>query len=112
MEKTRVTLNIAGQEFRLAGGESEEYMRRLAGDINGRINEIQQQYPQMSTTRCTLLAMLNMADELYKLRADYSELDKKISELREVRASEPVRASVPVKRPFERANTDKKPTGV
>lgn len=112
MEKTRVTLNVAGQDFRLAGGESEEYMRRLAGDLNSRINEVQQQYPQMSTTRCTLLAMLNMADELYKLREDYSELDKKISELREVRAAEPVRAAVPVKRPFDRANADKKPTGV
>ena len=112
MEKTRVTLNIAGQDFRLAGGESEEYMRRLAGDINSRIDEIQKQYPQMSTTRCTLLAMLNMADELSKLRADYGELDKKITELREARASEPVRAAVPVKRILERANADKKPTGV
>ena len=112
MDKTRVTLNIAGQEFRLAGGESEEYMRRIAADVNSRIDEVQKQYPQMSTTRCTLLAVLNMADELYKLRADYSELDKKISELREARAAEPVRAAVPVKRPFERANTEKKPTGV
>ena len=112
MDKTRVTLNIAGQEFRLAGGESEEYMRRIAGDVNARIEEVQRQYPQMSTTRCTLLAMLNMADELSKLRADYGELDKKISELREVRISEPARASVPVKRPFERANAEKKPTGV
>lgn len=112
MDKTKVTLNIAGQEFRLAGGDSEEYMRGLSADINSRINEIQQQYPQMSTTRCTLLAMLNMTDELYKLREAYSELDKKISELREARSAEPARAALPIKRPFERANAEKKPTGV
>ncbi len=110
MDRTRVTLNIAGQEFRLSGGESEEYMRRLAADINSRINEVQQQYPQMSTTRCTLLAMLNMADEMQKLNSDYGELDKKISELREARAAQPAR--VPVKRPFERAEKDKTPVGV
>ena len=111
MDKTRVTLNIAGQEFRLAGGDSEEYMRQLAAQVNARIDEFQQQYPQMSTNRCTLLAMLNMADELQKLHNRYNEVDKKISELREARVGE-VRASVPVKRPFERANTDKKPVGV
>ena len=111
MDKTRVTLNVAGQEFRLAGGDSEEYMRQLAVEVNARIDEIQKQYPQMSTTRCTLLAMLNMADELQKLHNQYNEVDKKISELREARAGE-VRASVPVKRPFERANADKKPVGV
>ena len=112
MDRTKVTLNIAGQEFRLAGGESEEYMRSLAADLNGRINEIQQQYPQMSTTRCTLLAMINMADEMHKLRSDYSELDKKIAELRAVRSAEPARPAMPVKRPFERAEKDKKPVGV
>ena len=111
MEKTRVTLNIAGQEFRLAAGESEEYMRDIAAQVNARIDEIQKQYPQMSTTRCTLLAMLNMADELQKLHNQYNEVDRKISELREARAGE-VRASTPVKRPFERASAEKKPVGV
>ena len=111
MDKTRVTLNVAGQEFRLAGGDSEEYMRQLASEVNARIDEVQQQYPQMSTTRCTLLAMLNMADELKKLHSRYNEVDKKISELREARSGE-VRAAAPVKRPFERASADKKPVGV
>ena len=110
MERTRVTLNIAGQEFRLSGGETEEYMRSLANSVNARIDEVQQQYPQMSTTRCTLLAMLNMADELQKLHDQYNEVDKKISELREARSGE-ARAAAPVKRPFERAG-DKKPVGV
>lgn len=110
MEKTRVTLNVAGQEFRLASGESEEYMRALAGSVNARIDEIQKQYPQMSTTRCTLLAMLNMADELQKLHNQYNEVDKKISELREARSGE-ARAAAPVKRPFERS-AERKPVGV
>lgn len=109
MDKTRVTLNIAGQDFRLAGDETEGYMRSLADSVNARIGEVQRQYPQMSTTRCTLLAMLNMADELQKLHNQYNEVDKKISELREARTGET--RTAPVKRPFERSG-DKKPVGV
>ena len=41
MEKNRVVLNIAGQEFRLSSENEAEYMQRLAAGINRRIKEIQ-----------------------------------------------------------------------
>ena len=106
MDKTRITVEIGGQDFRISGCESEEYIRRLAAVVNRRIADVQSQYPQMSTNKCVLLAMLNLEDEAQKLKADYDALDKKIAQLRDM-----PRSSVPVKRPFERAET-KKPVGV
>ncbi len=95
----RVRINIAGQELRLSGDESEQYMRTLAGDINARIDKIQRQYPTLSTGNAVLLVCLNMADELHKLRSDYEELDSRIAQLREMpRCASP---AAPVKRPFE-----------
>ena len=108
MEKNRMTLNLAGQEFRLASDSSVEYMRALEAEINRRVREIQNQYPQQSTSRCALLAMLSMTDELTKLRSEFAEVDRKISELRTLRDGEKTAVTAPVKRPFER----KKPVGV
>ncbi len=99
MENNRVRVNIAGQEFRLAGDESEQYMRGLAGDVNARIEKMQRQYPSLSTGNAVLLVCLNMADELHKLRSDYEEMDSRIAQLREMpRSASP---AAPVKRPFE-----------
>ena len=99
MDMNRTVIRINGQEFKLAGDESPEYMTGLADSVNSRIIEVQKQYPMLSSGNCALLAMLNMADELHKLRDDYDALDKRIAQLREMpRASSP---SAPVKRPFE-----------
>lgn len=99
MEKTRTSVVLAGQEFKLTGSESEEYIKQLSDYVNGKINEIQGLYPNLSTANCVLLAALNMADELHKLRADYDALDQRITQLRDMpRTAVP---AAPVKRPFE-----------
>lgn len=107
MEKTRMTISLAGQEFRICSENEPEYMKALADSVNRRIREVHAQFPDQSTSRCALLAMLDMADELKKLRSESDEVDRKISELRNMRGSEQ-KVQAPVKRPFER----KKPVGV
>ena len=67
MEKTRVTVNIAGQEFKLKVNETAEYMESLSRYINSQIAEVQSQYPALSVNNSILLAMLSMADEYHKL---------------------------------------------
>ena len=96
MDKNKITVYVAGQELRLASDESEEYIRRIAGYVNDKVDEVQGQYPNLSTANCLILAALNLSDELHKLREDYDALDSRISELREM-----PRQSMPVKRPFE-----------
>ena len=108
MDKNRMVLNIAGQEFRIASECDKEYMRELEAEVNRRIKKIQLRCPDQSTSRCALLAMLDLADEYAKLKAENAEVDRKISELRSMRDGEPKQATAPVKRPFER----RKPVGV
>jgi len=100
MEKTHITVNIGGQNFRLTADESESYIRQLAGYVNDKIDEVQRAYPTLSTGNCVLLAALNLADEMHKLKEDYDALDSRISELRDM-----PRQSMPVKRPFETGKT-------
>lgn len=107
MEKKRTTVNIAGQEFRISSTNDGEYLQELASRINRRVRAAQAQFPDQSVSRCALLAMLEMEDELASLRAERDRVDKSLSELRRIRsAGEP--SAAPVKRPFER----RKPVGV
>lgn len=109
MDKNRVVLNLAGQEFRISSASDKEYLRKLEAEVNSRIKKIQEQYPGESTSRCALLAMLNMADEVATLSEETAEFAGKIAELRSLRSSEKEAVKAPVKRPFERA---RKPVGV
>ncbi len=110
MAKTQVTVHVAGQEFRLNGAESEEYILKVAQYTEDQINAIQEKYPSLSNGACVILAAINMADELMKLREQYAELDRRIDALRSIpQPSVPkptVRSgkaavSAPVKHPFE-----------
>ena len=100
MGKTHITVQVGGQNFRLTTDDSEGYIRKIAGYVNDKIDEVQQAYPTLSTGNCVLLAALDISDELHKLREDYDALDSRISELREM-----PRQSAPVKRPFDSGKT-------
>ena len=109
MDRNRMSISLAGQEFRIAAGNDEEYMRGLEAEINRRVKAVRARFPKESTSRCVLLAMLEMQDELTKLAKETSEVDRKIKELQRIRESGEEKAlRAPVKRPFER----KKPVGV
>lgn len=84
MEKNRRTINLVGQEFHIVGSGSSEYIKKLENMVNKRVEDVMNKYPEMSMNRCALLAMLNMADELYTFKRNYETLDNKISQLREM----------------------------
>ncbi len=84
MDKNKVTVTLAGQDFKVVGSSSYEEVKQLEEMVNMRISDVQSKYPTMSVTRCILLAMLNMADELKIAKNNYETLDRKISMLRSV----------------------------
>jgi cell division protein ZapA (FtsZ GTPase activity inhibitor) len=108
MEKNKVVLNLAGQEFRISADRNIDYMKQLEAEVNRRVREISEQYPLESTARCTLLAMLNLADEACRLHEQNADVEVKFAELRTLREPREASVKAPVKRPFERA---KKPEG-
>ena len=52
MDKTHVTINVAGQELRLSADDSEAYIRKIAGYVNDKVDEVQRSYPNLSTANC------------------------------------------------------------
>ncbi len=108
MEKISVTVQIGGQQFSLSGAEDEAYIQSVAAYADEKIGEIQRTHPALSTSNCVVLAAVNIADELFKLRQQYAQLDQRIAELRAIATPTPLEkptrsraAKAPVKHPFE-----------
>lgn len=78
-----VTIKINGIEYNLKGKENEEYLVNVAGYVDGKVKEIMNNNPRLSSTAIATLAALNIADELFKCDKEADELSKKKSSLEE-----------------------------
>jgi len=107
MANTQTTVMIAGQEFRISGTEDAQYIQSVAKYVDEKVAELLDKYPHMGTHAGMVLTALNLADELFKMKEQYAELDQRIQELRNMprmsMPERPQRASkaAPVKHPFE-----------
>ncbi|NLG37658.1 MAG: cell division protein ZapA [Clostridiales bacterium] len=75
-DKVKTVVRIGGQEYRLSGYESEEYMHRVAIYVDRKMNEIAKQFTDLSTTMIAVLAALNIADELIRERSRNPQPDE------------------------------------
>ncbi|MDQ0461821.1 cell division protein ZapA (FtsZ GTPase activity inhibitor), partial [Clostridium sardiniense] len=62
----RITVNINGVDYNLKGKESEDYLRDIASYVDERIKEILGKNPMLSISQASVLAAVNITDELYK----------------------------------------------
>ena len=74
MDKNHINLCLSGQSFRIVTDDDVDYVKQLEKRINSRIESYKK--------RCTLLAMLELEDELARAKENYEALDAKISQLR------------------------------
>jgi cell division protein ZapA (FtsZ GTPase activity inhibitor) len=71
----KVTVNINGMNYNLKGEKEEKYLQGVANFVDTRIKEIISKKAGFSTTAASVLAAVNIADELYECDL---ELDKAI----------------------------------
>ena len=84
-----VEVEIFGQAFRLSAGVAEsDYMQQLAAHVDERIRAIANVAPAISFDRLAILAALNIADDLFKLRESLNHA----SQLMDVKADRLVAA--------------------
>lgn len=66
-DKTRITVEIYGMQYKLAGHSSSEHMRRVAQHVDEQMNRIARGFPKLDTQRVAVLAAVNLADAYLKL---------------------------------------------
>lgn len=76
-EKNRVSMMIMGEEYILRGTSSPEEMHRVGVYVDQLMRSLAEKNMQMSRHKIAVLAALNLADELLKLKKDAGSPDER-----------------------------------
>ena len=79
MEKKRITAFVAGQRFNLLTEDDENYVRELASRVDARINSLMVS-GNLSRERASVMAALDLADDVEKERKNLSEVREQVKE--------------------------------
>ncbi|MBM4145594.1 MAG: cell division protein ZapA [Nitrospira sp.] len=67
---------ILGQKYTIKGDEPEEYIRDLASFVDKKLKEVYNSSPNITPVKASILAALDIADELFKMKNQQAELIK------------------------------------
>ena len=69
-----VNVEIMGQQLIVTSDSGDEWARTLAAAVDEKIKEIRASSQTVNSTNLAILAALNFAEELERLRRDHTEL--------------------------------------
>ena len=80
MEKRQLRIDVLGASFVIQSDESTEHLNRLSAFVKARVEDVRKRYPFAEPLTVAVLAALNIADEMFKIReghepAELSEID-------------------------------------
>jgi cell division protein ZapA len=78
---------ILGQKYTIKGDAPEEYIREIASFVDKKLKEVHNSIPNITPVKASILAALDIADELFKLRSEQDVMTKTIEEKAERLAS-------------------------
>ena len=77
-DKGSVTVEIFGQEYKIRGDTDPEHMAEIAQYVDGKMKDIAKGAPVGSLAKIGILAALNIADELFRERAEKRKMEEDI----------------------------------
>lgn len=76
-----ITVNINGMEYNLRGEENEEYLHRVARQVDKKLKSIICSNPKLSVSSAAVLTALNSVDDMLKCDLAYGELESEVERL-------------------------------
>lgn len=73
-ELGKVIVEIYGEKHVIRGGDSPEHIQKVAHMVDKKMRLIAQRMPRLGVQQVAILAALNLADELEKLREEQETL--------------------------------------
>jgi cell division protein ZapA len=80
MKMGNVEVEIMGQKYTIKGDAPEEYIKKLAAFVDQRLKEVHLTSPNMAPLKAAIVASLNIADELHKVREEHEKATTVIEE--------------------------------
>ena len=76
-----VDVEIMGQRFTLRSEQEEVYVRKVAGFVNDKIQEIVTTKRPVAKFNLAMLAALHIADEYHRLEERYQAMTERVNDL-------------------------------
>jgi cell division protein ZapA len=76
-----VEVNILGQKYIIKGDASPEHIRQLAEIVDQKLKEVYSNVPNITPLKAAILAALNIADELQKLKIQYNNIAQELKNI-------------------------------
>lgn len=76
-----VEVNILGQKYIIKGDAPPEYIMQLADFVEIKLQDVYANAPNTTPLRASILAALNIADELHKAKKDLTSVSKSIKDI-------------------------------
>ena len=79
--KKALDVEILGQKFTISSDAEEGYMLRVAGYVDGKMQELMQASKPVAKTNVAMLAALNIADEFHRLKDSHEAVLNRLDQL-------------------------------
>lgn len=70
------TVKINGMEYNLRGEENNEYLQMIAQYVDNKINSLMMKNSKISRPDATILAAINLGDEVFKNKESYERINE------------------------------------
>jgi len=75
-----IDVYILGQKYTVKGDAPEEHIQKIAAFVDAKIKEVYNAAPNVVPLKASILAALNIADELHRLKAEQDNITTHIEE--------------------------------
>jgi cell division protein ZapA len=79
--KKALDVEILGQKFTISSDAEEGYMLKVAGYVDGKMQELMQATKPVAKSNVAMLAALNIADELHRLKDSHDAILNRLDQL-------------------------------
>ena len=74
-----ISVTIRGEQFTIRAAEDPAYVRKVAQYVDEQLQDVVKGSPSLPSNRATVLASLNIADELFKAQAERERSEASIA---------------------------------
>ena len=74
-----IKVDIFGNEYIIKGDVAPDYIKEIAGYVNGKMHEISGGFANVSPLKAAVLTALNIADELQQLKGESAEKKEELA---------------------------------
>jgi cell division protein ZapA len=79
--KKALNVEILGQKFTISSDAEEGYMLKVAGYVDGKMQELMQSPKPVAKSNVAMLAALNIADEYHRLKDTHEAILTRLDQL-------------------------------